>query len=182
MALKATVYKAELTVSDLDRHYYATHALTLARHPSETDERLMMRLLAFALYADEALAFGRGLSTPDEPDLWLKSLTGEILHWIEVGQPDEQHLRRACGRARRVSVLTYSGRSADLWWEKYGASLARLGNLEVLDVPGELAAALGALASRSMQWQALLQDGDLQLLGDTGTVSVRPGVRQRATR
>lgn len=178
MALKATVYKAELAVNDLDRHYYATHALTLARHPSETDERLMMRLLAFALYADEALLFGRGLSSQDEPDLWRKDLTGDILHWIEVGQPDEQHLRRACGRARRVTVINYGGRSADLWWEKHGASLARLANLEVLDIPAEHAAALGARASRSMQWQALLQDGELQLLGEAGAISLTPRVRQ----
>lgn len=182
MALKATVYKAELAVSDLDRHYYATHALTLARHPSETDERLMIRLLAFALYADEALVFGRGLSTQDEPDLWLKDLTGDILHWIDLGQPEEQRLRRACGRARQVTVINYGGRAADMWWEKNGASLARLSNLHVLDIPAEVTTALGALASRSMQWQALVQDGELQLMSDAGTVSVQPVLRQRATR
>jgi uncharacterized protein YaeQ len=182
MALKATVYKAELAVSDVDRHYYATHPLTLARHPSETDERLMIRLLAFALFADDALIFGRGLSTQDEPDLWQKDLTGDILHWIDVGQPEEQRLRRACGRARRVTVITYGGRASDLWWEKNGASLARLENLTVLDVPADLSAALAALASRSMQWQALIQDGELQLMSEAGTVSVQPRVRQRATR
>lgn len=182
MALKATVYRAELSVSDFDRHYYATHALTLARHPSETDERLMVRLLAFALYADEALIFGRGLSTQDEPDLWRKDLTGDILHWIEVGQPDEQRLRRACGRARQVTVINHGGRAADLWWEKHRASLARLANLEVLDIPPARVAALGALASRSMQWQALVQDGEVQLLGEAGALSIQPGVRQRVAR
>ena len=182
MALKATVYKVELAISDVDRHYYATHPLTLARHPSETDERLMIRLLAFALFADEALAFGRGLSTQDEPDLWQKDLTGDILHWIDVGQPDEQRLRRACGRARSVTVITYGGRASDLWWDKHGASLARHENLTVLDVPADLSAALAALANRSMQFQALIQDGELQLMSEAGTVSVQPGVRQRATR
>lgn len=182
MALKATVYKAELVVSDVDRHYYATHALTLARHPSETDERLMIRLLAFALHADEALIFGRGLSTQDEPDLWQKDLSGVIEHWIDLGQPDEQRVRRACGRARRVTVVNYGGRAADLWWEKHGAALARLANLTVLNIPADVGAALGALASRSMQWQALLQDGELQLLGDAGSIAVQALVRQRATR
>ena len=180
MALKATVYKAELTISDLDRHYYATRALTLARHPSETDERLMLRLVAFALFAADGLTFGRGLSTQDEPDLWEKDLAGDILHWIDLGQPDEQRVRRACGRARRVTVITYGGRVADIWWEKHGASLARLSALSVLDIPVELSAALGALASRSMQWQGLVQDGGLQLLGPSAALSLRPRVRQTA--
>ena len=180
MALKATVHKAELTVSDLDRHYYATHALTLARHPSETDERMMVRLLAFALFADEALAFGRGLSTQDEPDLWRKDLSGVVEHWIEVGQPDEQRLRRACGRARRVTVLNHGGRAAETWWAKNADALARLSNLDVFDVPADAVTVLGALARRSMHWQALMQDGELQLIGADGAVSVRPTVRQRS--
>ena len=182
MALKATVYKAELNVSDLDRHYYASHALTLARHPSETDERLMVRLLAFALYADETLQFTRGLSSQDEPDLWARDLSGVIEHWIELGQPDEQRLRRACGRARRVTVITYSGRSADIWWEKSRAALARLNNLAVLNVPADVVTSLGALASRAMHWQALVQDGELQLISDDGTVNASIETRQQAQR
>ena len=102
MALKATIFKASLQVSDMDRKYYAEHALTLARHPSETDERMMLRVLAFALNAHEHLAFGKGLSDTDEPDLWQKDLTGRILHWIDVGQPDEKRLIRASGRADRL--------------------------------------------------------------------------------
>lgn len=179
MALKATVYKVELTVSDIDRHHYATYALTLARHPSETDARLMVRLLAFALFADEGLSFGRGLSTHDEPDLWRKDLTGDILHWIDLGQPDEQRLRRACGRARRVTVLNYGGRASDLWWEKHAAALARLESLTVIDIATATVAALAALAMRSMQWQALIQDDELQMMCTDGAVTVRPCVRQQ---
>ncbi|HWS25207.1 MAG TPA: YaeQ family protein, partial [Xanthomonadales bacterium] len=118
MALKATVYKAELQISDLDRHYYETHTLTLAQHPSETGERVMVRLLAYALFAADDLDFGRGLSSDDEPDLWRKSLTGEIEQWIYLGQPEEARIRKACGRAREVVVIGYSGRSFSLWWEK----------------------------------------------------------------
>ena len=92
MALNSTIYKVELQISDMDRHYYATHALTLARHPSETEERLMVRLLAFALYADERLEFGKGISDEDEPALWRKAYTDEIELWIEVGQPDETRI------------------------------------------------------------------------------------------
>src|SRR5512140_3190997 len=100
MALGATVYRASLTVSDLDRGVYGQHSLTLARHPSETDERMMVRLLAFALHADEALEFGRGLSAEEEPDLVRRDLTGAIEQWIEVGLPDEKEIRKACGRSK----------------------------------------------------------------------------------
>src|SRR5690242_13559913 len=111
MALKSTIFKATLAVADLDRGYYAEHALTVARHPSETDERMMVRLLAFALHADERLEFGRGISSDDEPALWLKEYSGEIRLWIEVGLPDERLLRRAAGRADQVVVLAYGGRA-----------------------------------------------------------------------
>src|SRR5260221_13480465 len=151
MALKATIYKAELQVNDMDRQYYAAHALTLAQHPSETEERLMMRLLAFALHADERLEFGRGLSADDEPDLWRKALTGEIEQWIELGQPDEQRIRKACGRARPVIVISYGGRSADIWWDKIADSLARSKNLTGFDIPAAIVQALAALAEANMQ-------------------------------
>jgi uncharacterized protein YaeQ len=178
MALKATVYKAELQVSDMDRHYYATHALTLAQHPSETDERLMVRLLAFALFADERLEFGRGVSTDDEPDLWRKSLTGEIEQWIDLGQPDESRIRKACGRARQVVLIGYSGRSFGLWWDKNAAALARCANLTVLELPAGTADALAPLLARGVKLQCLVQDGETQLMGDAGTVAVTPVVRQ----
>ena len=182
MALKATVHKAELQVSDMDRHHYGTHALTLAQHPSETDERLMVRLLAFALFADERLEFGRGLSTDDEPDLWRKSLNGEIEQWIDLGQPDEARVRRACGRARSVVVLGYSGRGFALWWEKHAASLARCANLTVLELPAGTAEALAPLLERGMRLQCLIQEGEVQLLGPTMQVAIAPRTLQAATR
>src|SRR5512135_3069811 len=131
MALRSTVYRADLTVSDLDRGVYGQHALTLARHPSETEERLMVRLLAFALHADETLAFGRGLSTEDEADLWQIDPTGVIERWIDVGLPDERDIRKACGRAREVVVLAYGARKVDAWWTDNAEALARLSNLRV---------------------------------------------------
>ncbi len=181
MAPKATIYKAELQVSDMDRGYYATHALTLAQHPSETNERLMVRLLAFALHADERLEFGRGLSTDDEPDLWRKSLTGEIEQWIELGQPDEQRIRKACGRARQVVVVTYSGRSADIWWDKIAAGLVRSKNLTVIDIHASSVQELAALADRNMQLQCLIQDGQAQLMSEKASVAVEPAVRMAPT-
>ena len=137
MALKATIFKAEIEVSDLDRGHFATYALTLARHPSETDERMMVRLLAFALNAHERLEFGRGLSAEDEPDLVQRDLTGAIELWIDVGLPDEREVRKACGKARAVKVYTYGARSAAIWWEQNREALLKLRNASVFEVPAE---------------------------------------------
>ncbi|HET7062750.1 MAG TPA: YaeQ family protein [Rudaea sp.] len=179
MALNSTTYKIELSISDMDRGYYATHALTLARHPSETDERLMVRLLVFALRADERLQFGKGISSDDEPDLWRKDLTGDILEWIELGQPDEQRIRKACGRARQVVVVNYSGRGADIWWDKNKVPLARLKNLTVIDIATPAVDALAALATRNMRLQCLIQDHQVQFFGEdsAGAVTIEPTVR-----
>ncbi|MCI4566579.1 YaeQ family protein [Lysobacter sp. CFH 32150] len=181
MALKATVYKAELQISDMDRHYYATHALTLAQHPSETDERLMVRLLAFALHADERLEFGKGLSEDDEPDLWRRDYTGEIEQWIELGQPDEARIRKACGRARQVVVMNYGGRSSDIWWEKIGASLARNANLTVFDIAPSTVEALAAMAERTMRLTCMIQDGELQLISESATIALTPATRMASS-
>jgi len=177
MSLKSTVFKAELQISDMDRNYYATHALTLARHPSETDERMMVRLLAFALYADDQLAFGRGLSSDEEPDLWRKSLTGEIELWIDLGQPDESRIRKACGRARQVVIVNYSGNAADLWWNRNGASLLRNGNLTVLEIAAATVDELAAIADRGMRLQCMVQDGQVELYGEGASVTIQHAVR-----
>ena len=163
MALKATIFKAQLQVSDMDRNHFGTHALTLARHPSETDERMMVRMLAFALDAGEALEFGRGLSAEDEADLVLKDLTGAIALWIEVGLPDERELRKACGRARAVKVYAYGGRAAQLWRAQNAAALSRLTNLSVVEVPPEVSNGLAAWAERGMRLEATIQDGHVWL-------------------
>ena len=185
MAIKATVFRAELQVSDMDRNYYATHALTLARHPSETDERLMVRLLAFALYADERLLFGRGLSSDDEPDLWRTSRSGEIELWIDLGQPDDARIRKACGRAEQVVVITYSGRAADIWWDKVAPSLSRCGNLTVIDIAASTVTELAALADRGMRLQCMIQDGQVELYGEGSSLTVEQSLRmaplERAT-
>jgi len=178
MALKATIFRAELQVADTQRHYYGDHSLTLARHPSETDERMMVRLLAFALDADEALAFGRGLSAEREPDLWRHDLTGNIAHWIEVGLPDERDLRRACGRAARVTVYAYGGAKARMWWDANGEALQRNDNLEVVEIAPEASAALGALAQRTMKLQCTVQEGTVWVTDGAATVQVEPVLRK----
>jgi len=172
MALKATIFRATLAVADMDRPYYGTHVLTLARHPSETDERMMVRMLAFALHADPALAFGRGLAADDEPDLWLRDPTGTIDVWIDVGLPDERLLRKAAGRARAVVVYAYGGRASELWWDKHQDSLRRLPNLAVRAVAQHTVQELGRLVQRSMQLQCTIQDGHIWLSDTAATVQV----------
>jgi uncharacterized protein YaeQ len=163
MALKSTIYKAELQIADMDRHYYGDHALTIARHPSETDERMMVRVAAFGLFADERLEFCKGLSDTDEPDLWLKDLTGQIETWIEVGQPDERRISKASGRSERVIVIAYAGRTADIWWQGVKGKVERLQNVTVWTLEDGVAEALGRLAERTMRLQLMVQDHEASL-------------------
>lgn len=177
MALKSTIFKVELQIADLDRNYYQNHSLTVARHPSETDERMMVRVLAFALYADAALTFGKGLSSDDEPDLWRKDLTGAIQLWIDVGLPDERRVRRACGRAEQVVVVCYGGRVADMWWQQNKAALLRQDNLTVINLAADDSRALAALAARGMQLQCTLQESELWLIVDGENTRIAPEIR-----
>ncbi len=172
MALKATICKATLQIADMDRNYYRDHVLTIARHPSETDERMMIRILAFALHANEALVFGKGLSDEDEPDLWQKDLTGSIQTWIDVGQPDDKRIRRACGRAGRVYVYCYGGHASKLWWNHVSDNLERTRNLTVKSIAQPASKALAGLADRNMQLNCTIQDGQVWLGDNTESVSV----------
>ena len=172
MALKATIFKADLQIADMDRSYYQDHLLTIARHPSETDERMMVRLLAFALHAHEALSFGKGLSADDEPDLWQKDLTGAIELWIDVGQPDEKRIRRACGRAEQVFIYSYGGQNAAIWWDQNAGKLGRSRNLTVVSVPAAASQALAKLARRNMQLNCTIQDEQIWLADAQDRVQV----------
>ncbi len=178
MALKSTIYKAQLQIADMDRGLYADHALTLALHPSETEERLMVRLLAFALDVpaddhDGALVFARGLSDTDEPDLWRHALDGTLRHWVEVGQPDERRLLRACGRAGRVSIWAYAS-STPIWWQGLAGRLTRQRNLEVWQIPAAQSQALAAIAERSMSLQITVQEGQVLVVHGERMVEVQP--------
>ena len=176
MALKATIFRAGLQVADMERNYYADHALTLARHPSETDERMMVRVLAFALNAHEALAFGQSIGNDEEPDLWQKDLTGSIHLWIDVGLPDEKRIRRACGRSKSVIVYAY-GRGFDLWWKQSKGSLERSGNLRVVYLPSSATQSLAKLATRTMELNCTIQDGQVWLADGNESVQVEAEVR-----
>ncbi|WP_101047556.1 YaeQ family protein [Macromonas nakdongensis] len=182
MAIKSTIFKAHLQIADIDHNYYADHALTLARHPSETDERMMVRLVALALNAHElqdacggdgTLAFGAGLSDPTDPDAHLTDFTGRKRLWIEVGQPEDKPLAKACSQADAVRVYPFAS-SADVWWKGIESKLTRLDKLQVWRLPTDAAPALAGLAERSMQLQATLHDGVLTLSSDKGSVALEP--------
>lgn len=179
MAIKSTIFKAELQITDMDRNYYQDHQLTMARHPSENDERMMVRLLAFALHASQTLQFSGGLSSEDEPDIWQKSMSDEIELWIDLGQPDEKRIRRACGRARRVVIYNYRQGSSAAWWEQHKNRLARFDNLALFSLDDETVAALGRMAQRSMRLQCTIQDGEAWLTNGERSLEIIPEVRKR---
>ncbi len=179
MALKSTIYKAALQVADMDRHYYADHPLTVACHPSEMPERMMVRVLAYALNAHEWMAFGKGLSDVDDPDLSIRDLTGQIEMWIEVGQPDEKAMLKACGRAAKVKVYAY-GTNANLWWKQVGPKVERARNLEVTAITPETAQALGRMAQRNMQLQCTIQDGEVWMRDERDAVAITSSTLKEA--
>jgi uncharacterized protein YaeQ len=182
LALKSTIFKAQVSISDMDRGYYAEHALTIARHPSETDERMMVRLLAFVLFANERLEFGKGLSSADEPDLALTDYTGQTLLWVEVGLPDTRTVKRALSQAREVVVLAYGAQAARMWLDREGPVLRTLAGLRVLLITPDESVALAALCQRSMQLQFTIQDGDIWLTSDGESLHLHPETQLNSPR
>ncbi len=178
MALGATICKAELNIVDMDRHYYQQHSLTLAQHPSETDQRLMIRLLVFALHASESLSFTKGLSTDDEPDLWQKSLSDDIELWIELGLPSEKRLKKACGRSQQVIVYTYG--SAEMWWKQMQPQLARFKNISVYHLQPEITEILQTMKQRNLDIQVSIQDQEVTWHSEDQSLSFIPEVKVKA--
>lgn len=178
MALKATIYKAQLQLADMDRNVYGDHGVTIARHPSETDERMMVRLLAFALQAPAdndhgALDFAKDLWDTDEPALWQKDLTGQIVQWIDVGQPDDKRIMKASPRAERVAVYSYSS-STPIWWSGVDTKITRARNVQVWQIAADASQALAALAQRTMQLQVTVQDGTVWVGDGARSVEITP--------
>lgn len=179
MALKSSIFKVRLNVSDLDKNAYRDFSLAVARHPSETDARMMLRVAAFALHADERLAFGRGISTQDEPDLWKQELNGDISLWIELGTPDPDRLRKACGRSERVVLYAYGERRFSVWWEKHASALARFTNLTVYAISDNEHEDLTALASQGsgLELQCTISDGEMWISDSERSVEIKRKLR-----
>lgn len=165
MALKSTIYKAELQLADLDRGHFGDYALTLAKHPSETDERVMARLLCFALHANEDLRFGKGLSAEEEAAVWEIDPAGVIRLWIDVGLPDEGRIKKASPRTDKMIVMLYGGWAAEIWWQKNEAALTRYKNLEIWQLTAEDSAKLAAQVGRNMKLSWTVQEGTVYLDG-----------------
>ena len=180
MAMKATIFKAELQVSDMQRHYYREHSLVIARHPSESAQRMMVRIVAFALNANNRMVFTRGLSSDNEPDLWQLSLSDEIEVWIELGQPDVKRIGKACGRAKKVIVYSYANQNNLVWWEQNREKLTRFDNLGVVDLPAESTRGLALLADRSMRLHCTIQEGEVWLSNGIDSVHLIPKVRMHS--
>lgn len=174
MALKATVFKAQLSLSDMDRHQYQDVSLTLARHPSETDERMMIRLAAFAWHAAERLEFTKGLSADDEPELWRKNYSDEIELWIELGQPDERRLKKACNRSRHVVLYLYGGRGTSVWWKQNQGKLSQHDNLTVIELSDTQTLPLTAMVGRTMHLTCTISDGQLWVSNGELEVTLDP--------
>lgn len=159
MALKATIFKVELSISNMDKNYYADHSLTIARHPSESDKRMLLRLVAFAFNAHEQLEFTKGLSDVDTPDLWQKSYSDEIELWIELGQPSEQRIKKGCNQSQQMIVYSYDNNAFDEWWKKEKNALNTRKNLTIATVSETTLEQLAELVTRQMHIQVTIQDG-----------------------
>lgn len=178
MALKAIIHKASVSFSDLDRNVYADHEITIARHPSETEERMMVRLLAWVLNAPAnndhgALEFGKDMWEPEAPSLVQNDLTGLRMHEIEIGQPEDKRLVRACGRSKHVTVYGFAN-ATPAWWAGVAEKLAKVRNLTVWQLPPEQVKALGVVADRAMVLQITLQDGVITVDGGGRSADITP--------
>jgi len=179
MALKATIFKAHLSISDMDRNYYAEHDLTLARHPSENNQRMMLRLLAFIFNASEQLSFTKGLSDVDVPDLWQKNLHDGIELWIELGQPSATRIKKGCNQAKQMKIYSYADSAFNLWWQKEQGPLLLRTNLEVVSIAAELAESLASVVERQMDLQCTISEGQLWLTVNEQSIEVTPQVLSR---
>ena len=180
MALRATIHKVELHISDADRNYYASHSLTLAKHPSETDERMMARVIAFSLQAQDNLVFSKGLSDTDEPDIWVKDLTDAIQLWIEIGQPEERRILKACGRSDQVIIFCYGGQTSKIWWQGIQHKVARAQNLRVIALPKEAIETLGKWVERGMTMHVNVEDGEMLISTEQGQINLIPELWHQA--
>ncbi len=176
-ALKATIFKADISITDLDRNYFADHSLTIARHPSESDQRMMLRVLAFILNADEKLEFTKGLSEVEDPDIWLKDYSDQVLLWIELGTPSEQRVKKGCNQSRQMRVYAYADNAFEEYLKKEQGKLAMKNNIDFFSFPNEVAEQLANIVERNMQIQITIQDGVVWFNVGEVTLEIVPSKR-----
>lgn len=172
MALGATVCKAFVDISDIDRGFYESRALTIAQHPSETPARMMLRLMAWILFAGDKTEFGRGLSTDGDPDVFETNDAGDIYRWIEVGCPDIKTLRRAAGKSEDVVVIAYDEARIEPWWQSRKGDLSKIDKLSVRWISDEDLEKIAAMAARNMKFAATLQDGVIWIADESRNIEI----------
>ncbi|MGO2074691.1 MAG: YaeQ family protein [Pseudoalteromonas sp.] len=174
MALKSTIIKAQLSLSDMDRHLYQDFNLTLAQHSSENAQRLMVRLLAYALNVCEGLEFTKGLSADDEPEIWHKNYSNEIELWVELGLPDEKRVKKACNKSKNVVLYTYGENNQAVWWKKYQPKLHDFKNLSIFSLDFAATQSLAELVDRNISLTITIQDGDVWVSSDSANIEIKP--------
>ena len=172
MALKATIYKANLSISNMDLNYYQDHTLILARHPSESQSRMMFRVLAFSFLAQEEPEFTKGLSSENEPELWCHNLSGEITHWIELGQPSEKRIRQGCSKADQVTIFTYQPYAGTEWFRSMENKIQRFKELQVVHFSILENQSLEDLVQRNMELSCTIQDNQIWLSSENHRVGI----------
>ncbi|MDH5560462.1 MAG: YaeQ family protein [Deltaproteobacteria bacterium] len=172
MALKATISKVNLSVSNIDRHHYQDYRLTLAQHPSETDLRLVFRLAAFALYSQENPQFTKGLCADEEPELWTHRPTGEIRHWIELGQPSEKRIRQALSKAERMTVIGFHSTKFKMWFKGLNKKTLEQKKLRLIMFESIGTSGPEDLAQKNMNLSCIIQDDRIFLSSENVQVTL----------
>jgi uncharacterized protein YaeQ len=163
MALSATIYKFDIDLNDLDRNHYAFYSHHVALHPSETVERMVIRILAFCLNASETLTFTKGLSTDSEPDLWQKNYSDDIELWIELGTPDDKRIKKACNQSDQVILYAYGGQGVDTWWNNFSKHAYKFENLAIYRIDLAMVEKFTQGLERTMALSCMIQDGQITL-------------------
>ncbi len=171
MALKSTIYKVNVELANMDQHYYDSLQLTIARHPSETEQRLIIRIICYILNAHPDLKFGKGISNEEEATIWQINYSNEIDLWIELGQLDEKRLKKACNKAKKVKLYCY-GTSTDIWWSQIKSKVNKLDYLSVEKFDHSITDSLIKLISKTMEFQCSIQDGQLWLSSENETLLI----------
>ncbi|WP_440054489.1 YaeQ family protein [Pseudoalteromonas sp. T1lg65] len=174
MALKATIIKANLSLSDMDKHVYQDINLTVAQHPSENDHRLMLRLLAFALQYRDSLKFTKGLCADDEPEAWCIDDIGDITFWLDLGLPDEKRIKKACNKAKQVVLYSYGENTQTMWWQKHQQQLKQYANLTVFSLAFDETSQLALFANKAVNLTITVQDGEVWVSNESTTVHLKP--------
>jgi len=170
VALKPTIYKLRIALSDLERNYYDSFSLTVALHPSETPERMVARVMAFCLNAQQDLCFTKGLSDVEEPDLWLRTMEEKTLLWIDVGEPDAERVKKSTRKAERVKIYSFNSKT-DTWWQQ-GKGKFSLFDAEFTRFEPSSIVRLASLLQRTVDWSVTITGQSAYVASSLGETEI----------